>query len=143
MKTCPETTVRAWVNLVRVEQKLLAEVEAELKAAGCPSLARYDALLELSRAPGGRMRPVDLERAMLLPQYSTSRLVDRLVKAGLAIRQVCPIDGRGQFIEISAEGRRLQKRLWPFYADAIQRHLGAKLSRKEIARLGSLLGKLV
>ncbi|KAB2883327.1 MAG: winged helix-turn-helix transcriptional regulator [Pseudorhodoplanes sp.] len=143
MKTCPETTVRAWVNLVRVEQKLLADVEAELKAAGCPSLAWYDALLELSRAPGGRMRPVDLERAMLLPQYSTSRLVDRLVKAGLAIRQVCPIDGRGQFIEISGEGRRLQKRLWPFYAEAIQRHLGARLSREEIARLGSLLGKLV
>ena len=72
----PET-VAAWARLVRVQQHVLAAVEADLKAEGFPPLAWYDALLELSRATNGRMRPVGLEKTMLLPQYSTSRLTER------------------------------------------------------------------
>src|SRR5437868_6601151 len=105
-------TVSAWARLVRVQQALLGSMEAELKAAGFPPLAWYDALLELSRAPAARLRPLELEKAMLLPQYSTSRLVDRLVKAGLVTREICPVDGRGQFVTITAEGRELQTRMW-------------------------------
>jgi DNA-binding MarR family transcriptional regulator len=142
-KPCTEAAAKTWALLVRVEQSLLAGVETELKAAGFPPLAWYDALLELSRTPGGYMRPLDLERAMLLPQYSTSRLIDRLVKAGLVIRKVCPIDGRGQFVEITAAGKKLRQRMWPSYAAAIERHVGAKLSREDVAKLGDLLGKLV
>jgi DNA-binding MarR family transcriptional regulator len=142
-KPCTEAAAKTWAQLVRVEQSLLASVEAELKAAGFPPLAWYDALLELSRTPGGYMRPLDLERAMLLPQYSTSRLIDRLVKAGLVIRKVCPIDGRGQFVEITAAGKKLRQKMWPSYSAAIERHVGAKLSREDVAKLGDLLGKLV
>src|ERR1700694_4666719 len=107
----PET-VAAWARLVRVQQHVLAAVEADLKAEGFPPLAWYDALLELSRAANGRMRPVELEKTMLLPQYSTSRLTERLTRAGLVVREVCPMDRRGQFIAITAEGRALQKRMW-------------------------------
>jgi len=89
------------------------------------------------------MRPLDLERAMLLPQCSTSRLIDRLVKAGLAVRKICPIDGRGQEVEITAAERKLRQKMWPSYAAAIERHVEAKLSREEVSRLGDLLEKLV
>lgn len=143
MKPCSEVAARTWAQFVRVEQALLASVEAELKAAGFPPLAWYDALLELSRAPEGRMRPLDLERAMLLPQYATSRLVDRLVKADLVVRKICPIDGRGQFVEITAAGKKLRQKMWPSYAAAIERHVGAKLSREDVSKLGDLLAKLV
>jgi DNA-binding MarR family transcriptional regulator len=89
------------------------------------------------------MRPLDLERAMLLPQYATSRLVDRLVKAGLVVRKICPLDGRGQFVEITAAGRKLRQKMWSSYAAAIERHVGAKLSRDDVTKLGDLLAKLV
>lgn len=143
MKPCTEAAAKTWAQLVRVEQTLLAGVEADLKEAGFPPLAWYDALLELSRAPEGRLRPLELEREMRLPQYSMSRLVDRLVKAELVVRKICPIDGRGQFVEITAAGRKLQKKMWPSYATAIERHVGAKLTRDEVSRLGDLLQKLV
>src|SRR5262245_24395401 len=105
--TPSQETAAAWARLVRVQQGLLAAVENDLKKAGYPPLAWYDALLELSRAPRGELRPRDLEKHMLLPQYSTSRLIDRLVEAGLAERKICPVDGRGQFIAITASGRAL------------------------------------
>ena len=137
----PET-VAAWARLLRVQQHVLAAVEADLKAEGFPPLAWYDALLELSRAANGRMRPVELEKTMLLPQYSTSRLTERLTRAGLAVREVCPMDRRGQFIAITAEGRALQKRMWEAYAAAIERHVGTRLSNEDAGRLCELLGKL-
>lgn len=137
------TTVAAWSKLLRVEQALLARVEADLKTAGFPPLVWYDALLELSRAPDGRLRPLELERAMLLPQYSTSRLIERLVKAGYVARKTCPIDGRGQFVQITTSGRGIREKMWPCYAAAIERHLGAKLNKDDVTQFDSLLEKLI
>src|SRR6204780_5241564 len=76
----------AWIRLMRIQSQVLDAVEQDLKKAGFPPLAWYDALLELSRAPSGEMRPVELEKQMLIPQYSTSRLIDRLVVEGVAGR---------------------------------------------------------
>lgn len=134
--------VHAWARLVRVSEALRVAIEGELKVHDHPPLAWYDALLELGRAPQGRLRPFELERQMLLPQYSTSRLVDRLERAGLVERLVCPFDGRGQFILITEAGRDLQRRMWPAYADAVERYVGAKLTDDEARRLSDLLGQL-
>jgi DNA-binding MarR family transcriptional regulator len=132
----------AWIRLMRVQTRVLAAVEQDLKKAGFPPLAWYDALLELSRAPSGELRPVELERQMLLPQYSTSRLIDRLVEEGLAVRRECKMDKRGQFVEITEAGRELQKRMWSAYSAAIEKHVGSKLSDSDAARLCNLLDRL-
>jgi DNA-binding MarR family transcriptional regulator len=136
-----DAVIRAWARLVRAQQTLLAAVEAELKAAGFPPLAWYDVLLELARADAG-VRPFALEQELLLAQYNLSRLLDRLEKAGYVERRTCTEDGRGQIVAITPSGRALVKRMWPTYRAAIARHLGAKLSEDEAARLASLLGKL-
>ena len=64
-------------------------------------------------------------------------------KPGLVERQICPTDGRGQFIAITPEGRKLQKKMWPTCAAAIERHLGSKLSVDERLQLRGLLEKLL
>jgi DNA-binding MarR family transcriptional regulator len=132
----------AWIRLMRIQGRVLDAVELDLKKAGFPPLAWYDALLELSRAPSGELRPVELEKQMLIPQYSTSRLIERLVDEGLAARRECKIDKRGQFVEITEAGRELQKKMWSAYSAAIERHVGSKLSDADAARLGGLLDRL-
>lgn len=139
---CSEAAISAWARLVRVQHDLVNAVEGELKQAGFPPLAWYDALLELSRSEQGYLRPLELERAMLFPQYAMSRLIDRLVEAGYVERRTCPIDGRGQFVAITASGRALRKKMWDAYAAAIERHVGVKLTRAEAVQLYHLLGKL-
>lgn len=133
----------AWARLVRVQQALLAGVEADLKAAGFPPLAWYDALLELARAPEGKLRPLDLGKAMLLPQYGMSRLIARMSRAGLVRREACPVDGRGQVIAITSAGRLRREQMWPVYAAAIERRVGARLSGPEARQLDELLRKLL
>ncbi len=121
---------------------MLNAVEQDLKRAGFPPLAWYDALLELSRAPSGELRPVELEKQMLLPQYSTSRLIDRLVDEGLVVRRECKIDKRGQFVEITEAGRDLQKKMWNAYSAGIEKHVGSKLSDTDAIKLCGLLDRL-
>jgi DNA-binding MarR family transcriptional regulator len=143
MKRRPSSEVTAaWIRLMRIRSRVLDAVELDLKKAGFPPLAWYDALLELSRAPSGEMRPVELEKQMLIPQYSTSRLIERLVDEGLAVRRECKIDKRGQFVEITETGRELQKKMWSAYSAAIEKHVGSKLSDADAARLCGLLDRL-
>ena len=54
MKRKPSTeATAAWIRLMRVQSRVLDAVEQDMKKAGFPPLAWYDALLELSRAPAG------------------------------------------------------------------------------------------
>lgn len=137
-----KSAVDAWIALNRAQRWILEAVEADLKSAGLPPLVWYDVLLELWRAPGGRLRQSDLERRMLFPQYQVSRLVGRLEREKLVRRERCTDDARAHWVAISDEGLALRQRMWPIYATAIQRHLGERLSDPEAARLAEGLWKL-
>src|SRR3978361_1587023 len=136
MKRKPSTeATAAWIRLMRIQSRVLDAVEQDLKKTGFPPLAWYDALLELSRAPSGEMRPVELEKQMLIPQYSTSRLIGRRGAGGRAARRECRSDKRGQFVEITEAGRELQKKMWGAYSAAIEKHVGSKLSDADALKL--------
>ncbi len=144
MQPLPTEAVQtAWARLLRAHAAALGHVEAALKRAGLPPLAWYDVLLELERAAGGGLRPVELEARTLLPQYGLSRLIDRMAASGLVERRPCPEDGRGQLVGASDAGLRLRQRMWPVYAAAMQEAVGDRLSDPEAAELGKLLGRLV
>ncbi len=137
-----DAVTRAWARLIRAHTNLVGAVEADLKAAGLPPLAWYDVLLELTRASGGRLRPLELEKETLLAQYNLSRLLDRLAKEGLITRAPHEDDARGQWVVITEKGRAMQARTWKVYARSIQRHVGDKLDDKAANTLAGLLGRL-
>lgn len=137
-----DETQTAWAKMVRVSQATLASVEADLKRSGFPPLVQYDALLELRRAGDAGLRPYELQREMLLAQYSISRLADRLVKAGLVDREESADDGRGQVLKITVKGQDLLRQMWPAYGKAISAHFGSRLSPTEMRTLSQLMSKL-
>ena len=138
-----EVEVLAWARLLKASAKLLAEVERELKQAGLPPLAWYDALLELHRARPEGLRPGDLEKEMLLPQYNVSRLVDRLEASDYVVRRPHPQDGRGQVLQITDAGAALVKRMWKVYGRTIAENFALKLNAGDAGRLAALLQRLL
>ncbi len=122
-----EETVAAWTRLATAYRLVLERVEADLKAAGLPALATYDALLEIERAGDAGIRPMALRDRLLLPQYGTSRLLDRLHARGLIERLPCPEDGRGFNVRCTPEGKALRARMWPVYAGALTDTVGVAL----------------
>jgi DNA-binding MarR family transcriptional regulator len=138
-----EAAIRAWARLMKAQQRALREIEAVLKSADLPPLAWYDVLLETERAGRDGLRPFELQRTMLLEQYNLSRLIDRLVAAGHLERRPCEEDGRGYKVAVTEAGRTLRRRMWPVYARAIEQAVGRRLSPRQAAVLGDLLGRLI
>jgi DNA-binding MarR family transcriptional regulator len=133
----------AWVRLIRAGREIAGRIETELKEADFPPLAWYDVLLHLKKQSDGRSSPRDIEEAALFEQYNLSRLLDRMEAESLVRRIPYPGDKRRQLVEITGEGRALQKRMWGFYGPAINRSISDRLSEKEAAQLAALLLKLV
>ncbi len=131
-----------WAGFMRVSQSVLAAVESDLKAAGFPPLAWYDALLELRRVAPEGLRQFELQERMLLAQYNMSRLIDRLVDAGYARRQPCPEDGRGQVVYLTEKGRALTDAMWPAYRAAITAHFGDRLDARQAEALAGIVESL-
>lgn len=135
-------TQTAWIALLRTSRRLLDEIESALKTAGLPPLAWYDVLLELEKAGSAGLRPFELTDRLLLPQYGTSRLLDRMVTAGLVERQACAKDGRGHVVTLTPEGRATRGAMWPVYGQILSARLGAALATEEKQQLVALLARL-
>jgi DNA-binding MarR family transcriptional regulator len=140
--TPSDEATRAWIDLMRAQQKLVDRIEQDLKQAGQPPLGWYDVLLELWRAEGGRLRPLEIERRTLLAQYNLSRLLNRLEREGLIEFQAFDDDGRGKWAVITKRGRQVREAMWAVYGASIRRHVETKLSEAEAVKLSALLAKL-
>jgi len=131
--------VAAWRGLLVAHSRLVPAVEADLRAAGQIPLSWYDVLLELSVAPGNRLRMSELGGRVVLSRSRVSRVVDELATAGLAERQPDVADGRSSFAVLTSRGKDALRRAWPVYREAIHRHLAARLTTQHCRELAALL----
>lgn len=135
---CPDT-VAAWASFLRASQKLLKQVEGDLKQAGLPPLSWYDVLRELDAADGRKLHQFEIESRTAMVQYNLSRLLDRLEAKGLVHRQGCPNDRRANVVSLTPAGRRLKVRMWETYGQSIARHFGHALAPADLKRLATIL----
>lgn len=142
MKKPSKATVDFWITLTRAQHSILASIESSLKLASMPPLEWYDVLLELDRAGNKGERAFIIQKQLLLPQYSLSRLLHRIEKAGYLARQICGEDGRGQVLIITDSGKEIRQKMWVIYADAMQRAIGEKLSADDVSAFASTLKRL-
>src|SRR3954447_2191363 len=82
----------AWRSLIQAHARLTRTLDEELQVAHRLSLAEYDALLQLANAPDRRLRMSALADRVLLSRSGITRLVDRLVAAGMVERSTCTTD---------------------------------------------------
>ena len=132
----------AWRALITAHARVVERIERALVEAGLPPLGWYDVLLELSAAPDRRLRMHELARAVVLSRSGLTRLVDRLEKAGLLVREPTPEDGRGFFAVLTDEGRGTLRRMWPVYAAGIAEHFGRHLTDDEARVLAEALSRV-
>ena len=133
--------IEAWGRFLAVSRAATAAIEHDLKRAGLPPIAAYEALLALARAGSEGMRPGELGAALLMPQYGLSRLVDRLERDGLAARAPFPGDARGQIVHPTDDGLEMLDRIWPVYRDAIADRFARQMSEEEARFLADLMGR--
>jgi len=94
----------AWRGMLRVHSALVKQLDAELTTAHKLPLSSYEVLLNLEAAPGRKRRMAELADSVLLSRSGMTRLVDRLEKDGLLLRDHCTDDGRGCYAVLTDKG---------------------------------------
>ncbi|WP_026792015.1 MarR family winged helix-turn-helix transcriptional regulator [Pleomorphomonas oryzae] len=121
----------AWLALTRVVAAIEAELGKVLQERHGLGLSDYRALDILSRSPNSELRMQDLAAHLGLNQSSVSRMVERLERSGLTIRDLCPDDKRGVYTVLTDEGRARLDSARPAYdtalAAALKTHDGEAL----------------
>jgi DNA-binding MarR family transcriptional regulator len=133
---------RAWTGMLRVYDRLMHELDAELERVHGISLAEFDVLLQLSEAPERRMRMADLAEAVLLTRSGISRLVDRLEARGLVERVRCPSDARGLNAALTDAGAELLAVAASTHLAGVNERFTNRLAPEDVARLESIWEEL-
>jgi MarR family 2-MHQ and catechol resistance regulon transcriptional repressor len=114
---------------------LLAETWTGLTALTSAQLAEhglggveFEVLLRLSRSPAGKLRMIDLAAQTSLTSSGITRVVDRLVQAGLLQREACTADRRTTYAVITDAGRQRLGAALPGHLALLERWLVGPLS---------------
>lgn len=135
--------VLAWAAFVRTHVAVVRRLERELHEATGLSLAWYDALSELDAAPERPLRMQQLSDRVVLSRSRVSRVVDELVRAGLARREPDPVDGRGRTAVITGQGRQRLREATPVYLRGIAEHFTQYLTDDEVRLLRSAFERIL
>jgi DNA-binding MarR family transcriptional regulator len=125
----------AWRGLLRVHSALVKALDAELIATHGLPLTSYEVLINLQAAPGRRRRMAELADSVLLSRSGVTRLVDRLVREGLIVRDTCESDGRGSFAVLTEEGEELLARARPTHLAGVRERFLRHFSDDELETL--------
>jgi DNA-binding MarR family transcriptional regulator len=134
--------MRAWTAFLNAQASLLRQLEAELMEKEDMTLAEFDVLIQLGMAPDRRLRMTELSDRVRLSHSGVTRLVDRLVHAGLVKRTRCDSDRRGTFATLTAAGRARLRRAQPVHLRGIREHFGKRLSASQLSAVAEALEPL-
>jgi DNA-binding MarR family transcriptional regulator len=102
--TLDERELAAWRGLLRVHASLSKALDTQLEREHGLPLTSYEVLLYLADAEGQKMRMCDLASSVILSRSGLTRLVDRLERDGLLVRESCASDARGAFAKLTPAG---------------------------------------
>jgi DNA-binding MarR family transcriptional regulator len=133
----------AWRGLLRVHAALAKALDAELAAEHDLPLSSYEVLITLQAAPDRRCRMAELADRVLLSRSGMTRLVDRLEREGLLVRDTCTSDGRGCFAVLTDAGDELLARARPTHLAGIRERFLRHFSDEELATLAAWWDRVV
>jgi len=130
----------AWRAFLEAHARVSRRLDEELRAEHGLSLAEYDALLQLARSPGRRLRMNVLADRVILSRSGITRLIDRLEAGGLVERAACASDARGAEAVLSRTGLARLRAASRTHLRGIEEHFLAGLGPDELGVLERSLG---
>ena len=135
---------QAWAitTLVEVADLLASEAARRLKAEVGVSLAEKEVLFRITLA-GGSLRMAELAQALLFTASGATRIVDRMVEAGLLERARLTSDRRATSVMITRAGRRRFAQTGPVMESVVRELFEPFVTDDEITVLTRILEKIV
>ena len=133
----------AWQALLRSHRHLVDTLDRDLRERADLPLEQYDVLYQLRTVADGWLRMSDLAERLLVSRSSCTRIVDALVRQELVQRRDDPEDRRAVRVELTTEGRRVQRRAGRIHVAGIEANLTSRLSSAELEALATALSRLL
>ena len=132
--------LKVWLRLLTCTTLIEREVRQSLRERFDTTIARFDLLSQLDRAPKG-LTMGELSSRLMVTNGNVTGLTDALVREGLVSRAPEPDDRRSLRIRLTSAGKQFFDAMTPVHERWIDR-LMAGLTRAEMAHLLELLGRL-
>jgi DNA-binding MarR family transcriptional regulator len=116
--------VAGWRDLAAAYNSLRCALDRELDEQHSLGMSEFEALDRLAETPHGKHRMQELGEAMYLSQSALSRVVARLERDGLVIRDMCAEDRRGVYVRLTDAGTARHAAARPTQLAVLARHLG-------------------
>jgi DNA-binding MarR family transcriptional regulator len=133
----------AWRGLLRVHSALVKALDAELLSNHDLPLTSYEVLIQLQSSPGRRRRMAELADGVLLSRSGMTRLVDRLERDGLLVRDACTDDGRGTFAVLTDKGDALLSQARRTHLDGVRERFLRHFEAEELRTLATLWNRVL
>ena len=132
-----------WRAFLETHSTVVKYLERRMHEQHGLPLSWWDVLLQLADGPEGRLRMGELAESVLLTRSGVTRLLDRMIEAGLVLREPCPGDRRGYYAVITQEGRDTIGRVGPDHSkDAWKVFLG-HITEEEAVLLGRVFKRVL
>ena len=132
-----------WREFLHTHAVVAGTLSRELEDERGLPLAQYDVLVQLAEAQDGRLRMQQLAARVLFSRSGLTRLVDRMVDAGLVGRERCADDRRGTFAVLAPAGRRRLRDAAGVHLRGIHEHFARHLSDADVHALEKALSAVL
>lgn len=127
-------------ELTRLETELWDALDSRLRKEHGLPMSRFEPMAVVDRL--GACRVFDVASALAITVGGTSKLIDRIEKAGHCRRRNNPDDRRSSLIELTADGRMLLERARRTVEAELDLRLNPVLTEQDTHDLVELLGRL-
>ena len=143
-KSCPANTPHgeAWGALTRTHAAVSQRLQEALAQGDYPPLPWYEVLAAVAEAPERRLRLRDLAEALVITRGGLTKLVDRLVKAGLLERTFCADDRRVSYATLLPAGENVLAEMRPVIVGELELAFSANLSVEQANELRASLDRV-
>lgn len=118
----------AWRHFLRAHALLVRLLDGELRAEHQMTLATYDALVQLSEAPGRWLYMKQLADALNYSASGATGLVAGLERKGYAVRAPDPESRRAVRVSLTDEGLRALEEAWPTHVAGVEKVFAAHVT---------------
>jgi DNA-binding MarR family transcriptional regulator len=143
---CAETELdphrEAWIAITQTHAAITGRLQEALTAAEMPPLPWFEVLATLDRAPEQRLKMGELAEALVITRGGLTKLVDRLIKAGLLERTFCETDRRVSYATLLPAGAELLEEMRPVVRGELETAFSANITVGQAEQLREMLDRV-
>lgn len=139
----PAERVNTWINLQQANRVIEGALETRLQSAVDLSLAEFELLMRLQLAAEHPLQMSQVAAQLINSPSGTTRIADRLERAGLIERETPRENRRVVHIKLTGHGSEVLGRADQAFREGLHEVFGSHLTEEEVSALRATLRKVL